>query len=110
MSGVWVFNKGVFRLVENPGTDSTGGQQSSTRRKVLIYTPTNEVIACYNLLDEKLSALGWERYYSNPDLLQYHKRSSVDLISLPKDFTKFSSVHMFDIVVKNQNSFEVRDM
>lgn len=112
MSGVWVFSKGVFRLVENLAMDPTGGQQSNgaTRRKVLIHTPTNEVITCYDSLDVKLTALGWERYHCNPDLLQYHKRSSVDLISLPKDFAKFSSVHMFDIVVKNHNVFEVRDV
>ncbi|KAK4416544.1 Flowering-promoting factor 1-like protein 3 [Sesamum alatum] len=37
-------------------------------------------------------------------------RSTVHLISLPKDFNKFKSMHMYDIVVKNRCEFEVRDM
>ncbi|MBA0774292.1 hypothetical protein Gotri_009512, partial [Gossypium trilobum] len=53
--------------------------------------------------------LGWERYYGgDPDLYQFHKHSSIDLISLPKDFSKFCSVHMYDIVVKNPNVFHKR--
>ncbi|XVF28336.1 hypothetical protein REPUB_Repub15cG0020800 [Reevesia pubescens] len=113
MSGVWVFKNGVVRLVENPGAESVDGsrsQGSNTRRKVLVHTPSNEVITSYAVLDRKLSSLGWERYYDDPDLLQFHKRSTVHLISLPKDFNKFKSIHMFDIVVKNRNVFEVRDM
>ncbi|RVX21809.1 Flowering-promoting factor 1-like protein 3 [Vitis vinifera] len=98
---------GVVRL-ENPGGDSLQG--SGGRRKVLIHTPTNEVITSYAMLERKLSSLGWERYYDDPELLQFHKRSTVHLISLPKDFGKFKSMHMFDIVVKNRNIFEVRDM
>ena len=105
MAGVWVFKGGVVRLVENPGADSLDG-----RRKVLVHTATNEVITSYEALEQKLSSLGWERYYDDPDLLQFHKRSTVHLISLPKDFSKFKSMHMFDIVVKNRNVFEVRDM
>ncbi|XP_057959796.1 flowering-promoting factor 1-like protein 3 [Malania oleifera] len=107
MSGVWVFKNGVIRLVENPGGESTG---SGTRRKVLVYLPTNEVVTSYGVLENKLSSLGWERYYDDPELLQFHKRSTVHLISLPKDFGKFKSMHMYDIVVKNRNAFEVRDM
>ncbi|XP_028776481.1 flowering-promoting factor 1-like protein 3 [Neltuma alba] len=107
MSGVWVFKNGVVRLVENPGTDSV---QGSSRRKVLVHTPSNEVITSYSVLERKLASLGWERYYDDPDLLQFHKRSTVHLISLPRDFSKFKSMHMYDIVVKNKNSFEVRDM
>uniref|UniRef100_A0A0A9MW15 Uncharacterized protein n=2 Tax=Arundinoideae TaxID=156631 RepID=A0A0A9MW15_ARUDO len=42
-------------------------------------------------------------------MLQYHKRSSVDLISLPKDFAHFGSVHMYDIVIKNRDAFRVID-
>ncbi|KAF3499587.1 hypothetical protein F2Q69_00045072 [Brassica cretica] len=46
-------------------------------------------------------SLGWERYFSgDSDLIQYHKRSSIDLISLPRDFSKFNSVYMYDIVIK----------
>lgn len=108
MSGVWVFKNGVVRLVENPGADSLQG--SNGRRKVLVHTPSDEVISSYAVLERKLFSLGWERYYDDPDLLQYHKRSTVHLISLPKDFNRFKSMHMYDIVVKNRNLFEVRDM
>ncbi|KAL2459253.1 Flowering-promoting factor 1-like protein 2 [Forsythia ovata] len=104
MSGVWVFNNGVLRL--NPG-DCAG---SNAHRKVLVHVPSNEVITSYSVLEGKLSSLGWERYYDDPDLLQFHKRSTVHLISLPRDFSKFKSMHMYDIVVKNRNEFEVRDM
>ncbi|KAJ6351750.1 hypothetical protein OIU78_007615 [Salix suchowensis] len=112
MSGVWVFKNGVVRLVENPGAESVDGsrQGSSSRRKVLVHTPSNEVITCYAVLERKLSSLGWERYYDDPYLLQFHIRSTIHLISLPKDFNKFKSTHMYDIVVKNRNMFEVRDM
>ncbi|EXB74799.1 hypothetical protein L484_023543 [Morus notabilis] len=99
MSGVWVFKNGVVRL--DPGLDG--------RRKVLVHTPSNEVITSYAVLEHKLSSLGWERYYDDPELLQFHKRSTVHLISLPKDFGRFKSMHMYDIVVKNRNVFEVRD-
>ncbi|KAJ1395361.1 hypothetical protein SESBI_33514 [Sesbania bispinosa] len=111
MSGVWVFRNGVVRLVENPGAEAVdGGRQGSGRRKMLVHTPTNEVVTSYAVLERKLSSLGWERYYDDPDLLQFHKRSSVHLISLPRDFNKFKPMHMYDIVVKNKNTFEVRDM
>lgn len=106
MSGVWVFKNGVVRL-ENPGSDTSDG---SRHRKMLVHLPSNEVITSYSALERKLSALGWERYVDDPDLLQFHKRSTVHLISLPKDFNKFKSMHMYDIVVKNRNVFEVRDM
>ncbi|WCJ23508.1 flowering promoting factor 1 [Euphorbia peplus] len=108
MSGVWVFKNGVVRLVDNPAGESLEG--SSGRRKVLVHTPSNEIITSYSILENKLYSLGWERYYDDPHLLQFHKRSTVHLISLPKDFSKFKSMHMFDIVVKNRNMFEVRDM
>ncbi|GLT79410.1 hypothetical protein SLA2020_509000 [Shorea laevis] len=104
MSGVWVFENGVYRLVQNPGAES------SSRGKVLVHIPTNEVITSYAVLESKLSSLGWERYYDDPDLLQFHKRSTVHLISLPNDFNRFKPMHMYDIVVKNRNMFEVRDM
>ncbi|KAF6144506.1 hypothetical protein GIB67_016754, partial [Kingdonia uniflora] len=66
-------------------------------------------ISNYSSLEGILTSLGWERYYDDVDLLQYHKTSSIDLISLPKEFCKFKSVHMYDIVVKNPNVFHVRD-
>ncbi|KAJ8510623.1 hypothetical protein OPV22_001057 [Ensete ventricosum] len=106
MAGVWVFKNGVVRLVENPGDE----QASTVRRKALLHTPTNEVITTYARLQRELLGLGWERYFEDPDLLQFHKRSSIDLISLPKDFTRFKSIHMYDIVVKNRNSFKVIDL
>ncbi|KAI4337407.1 hypothetical protein L6164_015829 [Bauhinia variegata] len=114
MSGVWVFkNNGVFRLVENPQAEEgrEGSGSSGSRKKVLVYLPTGEVVSSYNFLEQILTRLGWERYYGgDPDLFQFHKRSSIDLISLPRDFSKFNSIYMYDIVVKNPNVFHVRDM
>lgn len=113
MSGVWIFKNGVLRLVENPAAESldgSGRQGGSSRRKVLVHTSSNDVITSYAVLERKLLALGWERYYDDPDLLQYHIRGTIHLISLPKDFNRFKSMHMYDIVVKNRNMFEVRDM
>ncbi|XP_018723646.2 flowering-promoting factor 1-like protein 3 [Eucalyptus grandis] len=107
MNGVSVFKNGVGRLAEDPGSEVSGG---IGRRKVLIHIPTNEVITSYADLERKLSSLGWERYYNDPELLRFHKRSTLDLISVPKDFKKLKSVHMYDIVVKNPNIFKVRDM
>ncbi|KAF2289187.1 hypothetical protein GH714_029303 [Hevea brasiliensis] len=108
------YENGVVRLVDNQaGPESVNGSgqgSSGVRRKVLVHVPTNEVITSYAVLENKLSSLGWERYYDDPDLLQFHKRSTVHLISLPKDFSNFKSLHMYDIVVKNRNMFEVRDM
>ncbi|KAJ7958664.1 Flowering-promoting factor 1 [Quillaja saponaria] len=112
MSGVWVFKNGVFRLVENPQAEaSSDGRQGSLRKKVLVHLPTGQVVSSYSLLEQILTELGWERYYGgDPDLYQFHKRSSIDLISLPKDFSKFNSINMYDIVIKNPNVFHVRDM
>ncbi|KAL1207408.1 Flowering-promoting factor 1-like protein 3 [Cardamine amara subsp. amara] len=107
MSGVWVFKNGVVRLVENPGAETNF---ENTKRKVLVYTPSNEVITSYSHLQQHLYALGWERYYDKPHLLQFHKVSTVHLISLPSVFSRFKSIHMYDIVVKNRNMFQVRDM
>ncbi|XP_010453098.1 PREDICTED: flowering-promoting factor 1-like protein 2 [Camelina sativa] len=111
MSGVWVFNNGVIRLVENP--NQSGGvatHQTHGRRNVLVYLPTGEVVSSYSSLEQILRSLGWERYFhGDSDLIQYHKRSTIDLISLPRDFSKFNSVYMYDIVIKNPNSFHVRD-
>ncbi|GJN16829.1 hypothetical protein PR202_gb03852 [Eleusine coracana subsp. coracana] len=112
MSGVWVFRNGVVRLVENPTSGAAAA--ASGKRKALLHTPSGEVVVSYASLERKLAALGWERYYGGgaaaDGMLQYHKRSSVDLISLPKDFTLFSSVNMYDIVVKNREAFRVIDV
>ncbi|TYI38867.1 hypothetical protein ES332_A02G058700v1 [Gossypium tomentosum] len=100
MSGTWCFDSksGVVRLVEKP------------KGKVLVYIPSNEVITSYDILETILLSLGWERYYGGePDLFQFHQRSSIHLISIPKDFTKFKSIHIYDIVVKNPNMFRVID-
>ncbi|OWM66525.1 flowering-promoting factor 1-like [Punica granatum] len=109
MSGVWVFeSNGVIRLIENPQGEMPGG---GTRRKVLVHLATGEVVSSYTLLEQILMGLGWERYYGgDPELFQFHKHTSIDLISLPRDFTKFNSVYMYDIVVKNPNIFKVRDL
>ncbi|XP_015085924.1 flowering-promoting factor 1-like protein 3 [Solanum pennellii] len=106
MSGVWKIKNGVVRLVENLGDF----QGATGRRKVLVHLSSNEVITSYASLERILYSLGWERYYDDPNLLQYHKRSTVHLISLPKDFNNLKSMHMYDIVVKNRNEFTVRDM
>ncbi|KAJ0985075.1 hypothetical protein J5N97_003431 [Dioscorea zingiberensis] len=106
MSGVWVFRNGVVRLRENPAGNALG-----YRRKALAYIPTNEVIVSHEMLENKLAELGWERYHSDSTvLLQFHKNNSVHLISVPRDFTRLTSVHMYDIVVKTRNVFEVRDV
>jgi len=116
MSGVWMFNNnGVIRLVENPHAEQNSGSSQASRnrpkRKVLVYLPTGQVINSYQTLEQILKGLGWEVYFGgDPDLYQFHKRSSIDLISLPGDFSKFSSVYMYDIVVKNPNLFHVREM
>ncbi|KAK4778078.1 hypothetical protein SAY87_018265 [Trapa incisa] len=110
MSGVWIFDSnGTFRLVENPqGSWMQGG---GTKRKVLVHLPTGEVVSSYGFLEQVLIGLGWERYYQGePELFQFHKRNSIDLISLPREFIKFNSVYMYDIVVKNPNIFRVRDI
>ncbi|KAJ9167577.1 hypothetical protein P3X46_019199 [Hevea brasiliensis] len=100
MSGVWVFNpNGVITT------------QNTSKRKVLVHLPTDQVISSYSSLEQILRELGWERYYGgDPDLFQFHKQSSIDLISLPRDFSKFTSVYMYDIVIKNPNVFHVRNM
>ncbi|CAI0438769.1 unnamed protein product [Linum tenue] len=86
--------------------ESGGGGR---RTKVLVHLPSGQAVTSYAALERILFGLGWERYYGEPELLQFHKRSSIDLISLPLDFQRFSSVYMYDIVVKNPNLFHVRD-
>ncbi|CAM8919559.1 unnamed protein product [Rhodiola kirilowii] len=114
MSGVWVFKQnGVFKLIENPAAEASGGRQASVtrRRRILVHLPSGEAVTSYAMLSQILRGLGWERYYGpDNDLFQFHKRSSIDLISLPKDFAKFNSIYMYDIVIKNPNVFHVRDV
>ncbi|XP_047307374.1 flowering-promoting factor 1-like protein 2 [Impatiens glandulifera] len=121
MSGMLVFqNNGVVRF----GSDSSNyldqeqaggsGRAAATgsRRKALVYLPTEQVVSSYRYLEQILvSCLGWERYYGgDSDLIQFHRSSSIDLISLPRDFSRFNSIYMYDIVVKNPNFFHVRDL
>jgi hypothetical protein len=55
--------------------------------------------------------LGWEHYYENgPAMYQFHKHDSVDLISLPANFNRFTTIHMYDIVIKSRESFSVIDI
>ncbi|KAF7025669.1 hypothetical protein CFC21_037828 [Triticum aestivum] len=117
MSGVWVFRNGVVKLVENHPASAAGPPDGrAVWRKALLHTPTGEVVASYASLERKLVTLGWERYYAGGGgtagdcMLRFHKRSSVDLISLPKDFGQFSSVHMYDIVIKSRDAFRVIDV
>ncbi|KAL8060011.1 hypothetical protein ABFX02_03G125100 [Erythranthe guttata] len=114
MSGVWVFkNNGVMQLVENTSDVhcDNGRRSANSKRKALVYLPTGQVVSSYSCLEQILRGLGWERYYGGDhDLFQFHKRSSIDLISLPKDYSKFNSIYMYDIVVKNPNVFHVRDI
>ncbi|GMP83958.1 hypothetical protein CsSME_00037685 [Camellia sinensis var. sinensis] len=115
MSGVWVFEEnGVYRRVENrSAAEQQDGRQgnASGRRTALVYLASGEVVSSYTSLERILTSLGWERYYGGgPDLFQFHKQSGNDLISLPRDFSRFSSVHMYDIVIKNPNVFHVREI
>ncbi|KAB2073781.1 hypothetical protein ERO13_A07G098700v2 [Gossypium hirsutum] len=122
MSGVWIFDKnGVARLISNPTRESFEEKDpiypgTSTapgaRPRDLVYRPTNQVIRSYSELEQRLGELGWTRYYNldQPELLQFHKSAnSCHLISLPRNFANFRSIHMYDIVVKNRSFFEVRD-
>ncbi|KAE9460320.1 hypothetical protein C3L33_07774, partial [Rhododendron williamsianum] len=110
MSGVWVFKDGVIHS-GGGGSSAAQGNNSTGRRKVLVHLPTGQAVSSYASLEQILSGLGWERYDGGgvSDLFQFHKPPSIDLISLPRDFSKFNSIHMYDIVVKNPNLFHVRD-
>ncbi|CAN6854177.1 unnamed protein product [Brassica oleracea] len=54
MSGVWVFKNGVIRLVENP---NQSGADSYSRRKVMVYLPTGEVVSSYSMLEQILQSI-----------------------------------------------------
>ncbi|XP_074337804.1 flowering-promoting factor 1-like [Apium graveolens] len=104
MFGVWVFKDGIIRRNIGATMDQQLGQ-----KKVLVHLPSGELVSSYSSLQQMLMELGWVIYYGDMDLLQFRKVCSIDLISLPKDFHKFNSVYMYDIVVKNPNVFLVRD-
>ncbi|XP_078439018.1 flowering-promoting factor 1-like protein 4 [Wolffia australiana] len=105
MSQIWEFKDGATRRWRSTRDDDSGGQPW----KVLVHASTNEVINSYDVLEQKLGELGWERYLSDHNLLRFHKPSSVDLISVPRDFSKLKSMHMYDIAVKTRYVFQVRD-
>ncbi|XP_047307445.1 flowering-promoting factor 1-like protein 2 [Impatiens glandulifera] len=117
MSGVWLFQNGVMRL-DNPEDRQPNGDKkkrssnSAGKRKELVYLPTGQVVKSYQSLEQLLRGLGWERYYGgDADLIQFHmNNNSIDLISLPRDFSRFNSIYMYDIVVKTPNVFYVRDV
>ncbi|KAI6674045.1 hypothetical protein NL676_001951 [Syzygium grande] len=77
MSGVWVFENGVYRLVKNPQAEGLDGEAGE--------------------------------FQGDADLIQFHKHNSNDLISLPCDFSKFSTVHMDNIVINNPNIFHIQE-
>lgn len=108
MSGIWVLPDRKISLNDDGGSSSE--KQSDAKKKELVHLPTGEVISSYQSLERILTELGWERYYDNPELFQFHKRTSIDLISLPKNFSKLTSIHMYDIVIKNPKVFLVRDV
>lgn len=112
MSGVWVFKNGVIhRENQGGGGSAQGNNNNSGRRKVLVHLPTGQEVSSYASLERILTGLGWERYMGgDSDLFQFHKPPSIDLISLPRDFSKFNSIHMYDVVIKNPNLFHVRDI
>ncbi|XP_037488507.1 flowering-promoting factor 1-like protein 5 [Triticum dicoccoides] len=108
--GVWVFRKdGVMEPQSAAGGSPTG--QGVGGHKALVYLPANEPMRSLEALERRLGSLGWERYYENGDIVQLHRRDGgVDLIALPRDFTRFRSNHMYDIVVKNRHHFKVVDL
>ncbi|XP_010242586.1 PREDICTED: flowering-promoting factor 1-like [Nelumbo nucifera] len=130
MSGVLIFRKnGVVQFISNPTKESfqqeaeaestyfgVGGGTATApgaRPRVLVYVPSNQVIKSYAELEQRLQELGWTRYHNgqsrSSDLIQYHRSdASAHLISLPTNFNNFSSIHMYDIVVKNPSYFHVR--
>ncbi|KAL5217155.1 hypothetical protein ABZP36_017839 [Zizania latifolia] len=101
-SGVWVFRNGVMQLQ---------AEQPAASRRALVYVPANETMASLEALERRLGSLGWERYYEDRAVVQLHRRDGgLDLISLPRDFSRFRSTHMYDVVLKNRDHFKVIDL
>jgi hypothetical protein len=99
--GVWVFKNGTMEMDHEAGTT----------KKALVYVPANETMRSLPALERRLGSLGWERYYEDLAVVQLHRRDgSVDLISLPRDFARLRSTHMYDVVVKNRGHFKVVDL
>ncbi|EFJ11889.1 hypothetical protein SELMODRAFT_122532 [Selaginella moellendorffii] len=113
MSGVWLFRDGVATLVRNPMKQPLDNFKAwEPPKKQLVYRATNEVITSFDLLEDKLFALGWERCDSEAEESRQYFRSvnGPYFISLPADFTKLKTTHMYDIVVQSRTAFEVRDV
>ena len=99
--GVWVFKNGMMELE----------QEAPASKKALVYVPANETIRSLEMLERRLGSLGWERYYEDLNIIQLHKRDGgIDLISLPRHFSRLRSTHMYDVVVKNRDQFKVVDV
>ncbi|BAS84163.1 Os03g0346200 [Oryza sativa Japonica Group] len=92
-TGVWVFKRdGVMQLE----ADVEGGDGEEAEEA--------------GALERRLAGLGWERYYEDRAVVQLHRRDGgADLISLPRDFARFRSTHMYDVVLKNRDHFKVLD-
>ncbi|CAH8353680.1 unnamed protein product [Eruca vesicaria subsp. sativa] len=82
---------------------------------VLVYLPTGEVVSSTSSLQGSLKNSGWEMGNGGePDRVLYIKPPSgpsdlfEERISIPLAFSKLTSVDMYDIVLKNPNSFTVR--
>ncbi|KAM3372927.1 hypothetical protein ACQJBY_019710 [Aegilops geniculata] len=109
--GVWVFRKDGVMELQSAARGSSTGRSVGGRNKALVYLPANEPMRSLEVLERRLGSLGWERYYENGEIVQLHRREGgVDLIALPRDFARFRSTHMYDIVVKNRHHFKVVDL
>jgi hypothetical protein len=99
----------MVRHADSDPPSNGGGRGGRPGNKVLVHVPSGEVVTSYEVLERRLRELGWEPYLYDPCLLQFHQRSTVHLITVPRDFARLKLVHMYDVVVKNRNVFEVRD-
>ena len=119
MSGVWIFDKnGVARLITNPTRESFEHKEPpypgtatapGARPRVLVYRPTNQVIGSYIELGQRPVELGCSRYYNSnqPNFIQFHKSDdSNHLISLPKHFSNFKSLHMYELSLRTDLSLK----
>ncbi|CAN6371497.1 unnamed protein product [Urochloa humidicola] len=109
MSGVWVFRNGVVRLEEKPKQAAAGTAPCKGKKAALVHTPSGQPVSSHETLQRCLQELGWERYYEDPALVQFHRRGNLDVISLPTDFARVGATHMNDIVGKNRECFRVVD-
>ncbi|CAM0871100.1 unnamed protein product [Alopecurus aequalis] len=103
--GVWVFRKNGVMELRRPESST------ANRSKALVYVPANEVMRSLEALERRLGPLGWERYREGLAAVQLHRPDGgIDLITLPRDFAKLHSTHMYDVVFKNRDHFKVVDL